>query len=209
MTGGLSDADFAALVSRHRRSESRDQSDPQPRERGLEQARVDEVEYHQLRVLLLISAVGGAGAALDGLTKLAKLDFLLRYPVFLEIVANSLGLSIPPEIAPSGAELRAVESRMIRYKYGPWDDRYYAIIGALVGRGLVEYVPARGRVALRATDGGLALAQSISSQSAWELVAKRCDFLREHFRRFSGNKLKDLIYKVLPEVVDRPHRTEI
>ena len=36
---------------------------------------------------------------------------------------------------------------MIRYKYGPWDDRYYAVIGALVSRGLLRYVrrPTRQR----------------------------------------------------------------
>jgi hypothetical protein len=43
----------------------------------------EDLAYHQARILLLVDAVtaahGHQGKA-DGLTKLAKLDFLLRYP---------------------------------------------------------------------------------------------------------------------------------
>ena len=46
-------------------------------------AMVDDLAYHQSRVLLLVRAVAeepGNAGKLDGLTKLAKLDFLVRYP---------------------------------------------------------------------------------------------------------------------------------
>ena len=168
--------------------------------------------YHQGRVLLLIDAMAGKNGMLDGLTKLAKLDFLLRYPVFLKQLAESgrvRGLVLDSDTAPTQDEERAVESRMIRYKYGPWDDRYYSIIGALIGRGLVEYVPGRGRVALRPTQGGHAIATVLASDPAWTRTATRCALLRRAFGRMSGNALKDLIYQELPDVVDRPHRMEI
>ena len=73
-------------------------------------------EYHLARLLLLIDAFSGADHQLDGLTKLAKLDFLLRYPIFLERLLERRGLHWPEGAAPTLAERQAVESRMIRYK---------------------------------------------------------------------------------------------
>lgn len=42
--------------------------------------------FHMSRLLLLINAFAGASreGSIEGLTKLAKLDFLLRYPANLE-----------------------------------------------------------------------------------------------------------------------------
>jgi hypothetical protein len=199
--------DFDALVRQHRRVG--EPTSAQPRRQTQADALMDEAEYHQARVLLLIWVVAGRTGKLDGLTKLAKLDFLLRYPVLLDLVLERTGESRPPEIGPSDSEAHAVESRMVRYKYGPWDDRYYGIIGALVGRGLVEYVESKGRVALRTTDGGAAVARGLSTLDQWRLTALRCQFLKDQFGTYSGNRLKDLIYSTLPEAVDLPHRTEI
>lgn len=171
-----------------------------------------EAEYHQARVLLLITSIAGQRGSLDGLTKLAKLDFLLRYPVFLEQLAD-MGIDrlvLDEGTRPTPDERKAVESRMVRYKYGPWDDRYYGIIGALVGRGLVEYVPGKlGNVTLRPTEGGRAVAEILALDPAWHRTAARCRVLRKAFARSNGNYLKNLIYERLPDVVDRPHRTEI
>jgi hypothetical protein len=181
---------------------------------GADRARQEagEAVYHQGRVLLLIDAMAGKNGVLDGLTKLAKLDFLLRYPVFLKQLADSgkiRNLVLDDSTAPTEDEERAVESRMIRYKYGPWDDRYYGIIGALIGRGLIEYAPGRGRVALRTTQGGHAIAMVLAADPAWKRTASRCVLLRAAFARMSGNALKELIYRGLPDVVDRPHRMEV
>jgi hypothetical protein len=193
------------------RRQSRAQSRSDRRRESAVRAQL-EASYHQVRVLLLVAAFTSNGAALDGLTKLAKLDFLLRYPQFLERLARGgsvPGLELPEGLGPTQDESRAVESRMVRYKYGPWDDRYYGIVGALVGRGLVEYVPNKQRLALRVTPGGNAMAKSISLDPAWSLTARRCEVLHAAFARTSGNRLKDLIYSQLPDVVDRPHRSVI
>jgi hypothetical protein len=42
------------------------------------------VEFHAARLLLLINFCGTAGR-IDGLTKLAKLDFFVRYPDFFAV----------------------------------------------------------------------------------------------------------------------------
>jgi hypothetical protein len=53
----------------------------------------DDLAYHQARVLLLVNAVStsaGHARKLDWLTKLAKLDFLLRYPALAPDVLDQL-----------------------------------------------------------------------------------------------------------------------
>jgi hypothetical protein len=149
----------------------------------------------------------GSGGKVDGLTKIAKLDFLLRYPTFLEQVAATRRLTVPREIAPSQAEQRAVESRMVRYKYGPWDDRYYPVLGRLIGSGLVDVLPGQGRLAVRVTEAGRTAASELRGLG-WEQTWQRARFLKQHFNR-SGSVLKSLIYDELPEVVDRPIRSVI
>ena len=54
---------------------------------------VEDLAYHQARVLLLVQAVAadsGHARKLDGLTKLAKLDFLVRCPALASTVLDAL-----------------------------------------------------------------------------------------------------------------------
>lgn len=165
-------------------------------------------EYHTARLLLLIDAVSGRSGALDGLTKLAKLDFLIRYPTMLRrmLVEDNVDTSaVDSTILPVS---EPVESRMIRYKYGPWDNLYYPLVGALVAKGLVERVSGRGRVTLRPTSLGLEVAAALRADDAWTVIAARCGLTADHYD-VSGNALKERIYAEFPDVVDRPIREVI
>lgn len=171
----------------------------------------EDLAYHQMRVLLLVNAVsssGGHAGKLDGLTKLAKLDFLVRYPGLADRVLSNLA-ELPASLTEDARGIES-EAPMVRYKYGPWDDRYYAVIGALVGRGLLRYVKGRrGSVALKPTASGHKLAEAASSTDSWREIAQQCYRIADGSRGLSGSALKDLIYERLPEVVDRPHREVI
>jgi hypothetical protein len=175
----------------------------------------DDMAYHQARVLLLVAAVAAAqghSGKVDGLTKLAKLDFLLRYPALASSVLDSLDPADPclhltgdDEANPSD-----VEAPMIRYKYGPWDDRYYPVIGALVSRGLLRYARGRrGSVALAPTAAGRRLARQLAEGSTWAEVADRSRAIADAASGLTGNALKDLIYERLAALMDRPHREVI
>lgn len=172
--------------------------------------RLEEKEYHLGRLLLLLREYSPpiANAGLHGLTKLAKLDFLLRYPTFAERVLASCGAVWEPSQVPSWAERHAVESRMIRYKYGPWDNRYYPLIGTLVGTELAMVRRQGKAFVFVLTDAGVSRANSLELDPEWRLIADRSRALKQHLD-LSGNRLKELIYQVLPDAVDRPHRVEI
>lgn len=168
----------------------------------------DPMDYHVARLLLLVDAFSADGGRLEGLTKLAKLDFLLRYPVFLERLLDRRGKAWPQGTAPTSAERLAVESRMIRYKYGPWDNRYYTLIGALVGRGLVEISRVEGHLAFSTTATGRTAAHGLAGTDAWNTIYNRSALLKRWFD-VPGNRLKNLIYAELPDAVDRPYWAHI
>lgn len=175
----------------------------------------EDLAYHQARVLLLVAAVSrakGNGGKLDGLTKLAKLDFLLRYPALAPEVLDQLDGGDPRmHLARDDREMpTSVEAPMTRYKYGPWDDRYYAVLGALIGRGLLRYTAARkGSVAVAPTAAGRRLAAQLAESDKWSDTADRGVAIAEASGGLTGNALKDLIYQRLAELMDRPHRQVI
>lgn len=172
-------------------------------------ARGHSLDGHTGRVLILLRHFGTTpDKPLEGLTKLAKLDFLMRYPVFTDQLLRDLGADWELGTEPSDSEKFAVESRMVRYKYGPWDDRYYPVLGTLVGLGLIA-VSKKGRtLVMSLTDAGAELATDLADQEDWDQVDRRASFLSRHFN-VTGSRLKKLIYTKLPEVVDRPIRTVI
>jgi hypothetical protein len=183
---------------------------------GLELALLrEDLAYHQVRVLLLVDAVStapGHAKKLDGLTKLAKLDFLVRYPAFAPVVLENLdGTDARLHLTDSEADAPTDdEAPMMRYKYGPWDDKYYAVIGALIGRGLLKYARGRkGSVALAPTSLGHELARTMSSSGEWSEISDRCSAIADASSGLTGNALKELIYERLATQMDRPHRQAI
>jgi hypothetical protein len=92
------------------------------------------VEFHAARLLLLVSLCGTANR-IDGLTKMAKLDFFVRYPDFFAVAKK--------DQTPVPQDHEAVESAMVRHHYGPWDKRYYHILAYLESKQLIELHPVR------------------------------------------------------------------
>lgn len=157
----------------------------------------------EARLLILIAAFGGQ-AGLQGRTKLAKLDFLLRYPQFLARALEDRGVE-PDEIARATVELNPIEQRMVRFRYGPWDPSYFALLGALLGRRLIDIVPYDRGLGYRATGEGRGLARALLEEPAWAEVGLRATLLRRHLN-LSGTTLKDLVYRLFPEVRDAAWR---
>lgn len=172
----------------------------------------EDLAYHQVRVLLLVTAVAateGHSKKVDGLTKLAKLDFLTRYPALGPVALRTMDPSDKRLHLDQNSLLSPtdVEAPMTRYKYGPWDDRYYPIIGSLVGRGLLKYVRGRkGSVALAPTPLGKKTALEMGSLPDWSAINDRCFAVADGAAGLNGNNLKDLVYSNLPSLMDRPHR---
>ncbi|MGK7904150.1 MAG: hypothetical protein AB4352_22625 [Hormoscilla sp.] len=152
----------------------------------------------EARILLLINAFTTQKNSLEGRTKLAKLDFFLRYPNFMQrALAIRTSEKVMMDVAPE--EQNNIEGRMIRYRYGPWDPSYYSILGKLIGKGLVEVVPNKRGLSYRTTERGSQIARDLAKEESWSETSARIKLLKQNFN-LSGNNLKDFVYQHFPEV---------
>ncbi|MCA9469360.1 MAG: hypothetical protein KC643_28500 [Nitrospira sp.] len=160
-----------------------------------------EPNLHAARLLVLISAFSGTGQgeAVEGLTKLAKLDFLLRYPVMLERALAAKGHSTR-EVQLEDHERLSVESEMVRYRFGPWDHRYREFLNILVGKGLVTVGVEGRKVVIVLTERGQILASELSASPAFQDYKRRSALLKRHFD-VQATTLMNFIYETFPEVV--------
>jgi hypothetical protein len=120
----------------------------------------DVLELHAARLLLLFRICGTHKRRLDGLTKMAKLDFFVRYPLFFSEVCKALDISTP-------TKLRSVESSMVRFHYGPWDPRYYHLLAYLEGKQLVSVSKAGNGFQFDLTDLGQKAADRLTEKPAF------------------------------------------
>lgn len=159
-------------------------------------------DFHLSRLLLLLKACSKrTKKPVDGITKLAKLDFLLRYPNCLVRTLEYLGKK---EIAKNiGKEQRyTIEARMIRFRFGPWDVRYRKWIGLLVSKRLANTYVVGKTVKVLLTDDGFVLAKSIENLPEFEDLAAHSKLIASSVGDYSATKLKNFVYKVFPEIVE-------
>ncbi|MER5891765.1 hypothetical protein [Streptomyces sp. NPDC001876] len=138
--------------------------------------------------------------------KLAKLDFLLRYPDRLEQLLHNRNIDV--NLGENPWLTGAIEQRMIRYRYGPWDPAYYGLLGALIGKGLIEPSMEKKNAAYRATETGRRVAVALSGTDSWRPVRDRARLLRRHLD-LTGVSLRDLIYENFPDIVDAELGTQL
>ena len=167
----------------------------------------------EARLLLLIDGFSRKTTGprtLEGRVKLAKLDFLLRYPRHLERILErrNVGLRARAEVLEI-EDTAPIDSRMMRYRYGPWDPAYYAILGALVGRGLIQALPLSGSSGFgyRTTSRGESISIILAKDESFGELASRVKILRRYLD-LSGTTLKGLLYE-LPEVADATWKEDI
>jgi hypothetical protein len=156
-------------------------------------------------VLLLIDRFSRKGKDsvrhLEGRVKLAKLDFLLRYPRHLRRVLLAHGAQ-PDQIAAIDPDEAPLDARMMRYRYGPWDPSYYAVLGSLIGRGFVAVAPLAGSTGFgyRTTDVGARVASDLLSDESFAGLNDRLVLLRRYLDK-PGSTLMKYLYE-LPEIAD-------
>jgi hypothetical protein len=161
----------------------------------------DVVEFHVARLLLLLRLCGTAGH-IDGLTKLAKLDFFVRYPDFFAFAKAAVDTKGPnqqvrPPIPPSDA----VESAMIRHHYGPWDKRYYHVLAHLEAKGLVHVTKHGKAYRLTLTDLGQQRAKTLEERPSFAPLVVRMREVKKAFGNRTGTALKNLVYQLFNDEV--------
>ncbi len=159
-------------------------------------------DFHLARLLLLLRAGGGrSNKPIQGIMKLAKLDFLLRYPNCLVRVLEALGKHAEAENVPDD-ERNTIEARMIRFRYGPWDPRYRRWIGLLVARGLADTYLEKRTVLIKLTPQGVQIADELAAVQEFTSLSTRSALIIRSVGAMSAKRLNEFIYNVFPEIVD-------
>lgn len=157
-------------------------------------------DLHLGRILILINEFSRSKhtGIINGLTKLAKLDFLLRYPVYLEKALEARNTNVK-KVNLKDYEKRSVESKMIRFKYGPWDFRYRRFINILIGKGLVFHYVEGKTINVGITTKGEELVKKLEEDDIHRDTLQRAKILKQHFD-LSGSYLMNFVYRVFPEI---------
>lgn len=163
----------------------------------------DILEFHAARLLLLFKVCGTAGR-IDGLTKMAKLDFFVRYPQFFNEVRRHLGKP-SDSIAPPGP----VESSMVRFHYGPWDQRYYHVLAYLEAKGLITVRKDGAAYRFQLTDAGKTVAGKAERSPAFAGLVSHMKEVREVLGGKAGSTLKRLVYEVFGNEVTKRRMGEV
>ena len=155
-------------------------------------------ELHAARMLLLLKHCG-VRSRIDGLTKVAKLDFFVRYPAFFRKAALAQGETVE---TPTGS---STDSSIVRYKYGPWDNRYYHVLAYLESTGLVSIERVGRLYRITLTPKGAALAETIGEDPSYGALIQHMKDVKRTMGSKAGTTLKQLIYRHFEsEVGQRP-----
>lgn len=167
-------------------------------------AALDESDcIHIARLLVLFNVFAGEKGknSIDGITKLAKLDFLLRYPLYLERALKKRNASLKQieKIEIKEHEKSSVESKMVRFRYGPWDFRYNRLINQLIAIGLIEIKREGKKIRFFLTDKGFKISNQCIKEINFLDLYKRSQLLKSKLDLTATNLMK-FIYKTFPEI---------
>lgn len=160
----------------------------------------DITEFHAARLLLLISLCGKK-SRLDGLTKLAKLDFFIRYPEFFDRIKQTTDRS---------TKNNTIESKMVRHFYGPWDNRYYDVLAYMESRNLIAIEKSGARTySFVLSSAGEEVVQKLLGSDAYAKLTLHIRDVAKELGGKTGNKLKEMIYREFDSEVARRELGEI
>lgn len=158
----------------------------------------DRYELHLARLLILIKILTGENRLeIKGITKLVKLDFLLRYPTVLDYALKKEGISKDVQI--KSHEKNNVESKMVKFRYGPWDHRYYQYLAILESKGLIEVKKENSTIIITITENGSDVSEKLVNL---EEFVHRSKIINDTFGKLSATKLKEMMYELIPELHD-------
>jgi len=164
-------------------------------------------DLNESRLLLLLRAAGagrGRTAAVDGIMKLAKMDFLLRYPEALgralEVMAKDSPEARKAADAIPEEEKQTIEAKMIRFRYGPWDPLYRKWLSILAAKRLILIYSQGATIKVSLTTSGKDIADRLVAKPEFATLGARAKAVNLAIGRLTGTEAKNLIYQIVPEL---------
>jgi len=160
---------------------------------------------HLGRLLVLLEAytsktrTGKQSGKIDSFSKLAELDFLLRYPVYLERAIPVEKSSRADSVNVADYERYSIESMTVAYNHRPWDEKYRRFIKILLAKNLIYLEIEEKKYQFILTTKGHEIASFLSRMDGYTIVQKRATILKKEFNLSSDNLIK-FINEKFPEL---------
>lgn len=158
-------------------------------------------EFHAARLILLIHLCGTKDKVtgrpkIEGLTKLAKLDFFVRYPSFFQFAKAHVKSE---NVVNTTSNI--VDSEMVRHHYGPWDPRYYQLLAYLESRELITVEKQNQAFVFSLTEIGLELAKLFVNEKSFQGLCDQMLEVKKLFGSKSGDALKKMVYSLFDQQI--------
>lgn len=157
---------------------------------------------HMARLLMLLRSCGGRSGIkpVASIAKLARLDFLLRYPGCLTRALLAEEAKAELQDTPD-YELGSIEARMVRYRYGPWDSRYRRLLYLMRARNLLTLTLVGKIVQISLTEAGTDVATRLADAPELAAVANRSQVVGKVFGGKSAAALSAFLLTTIPEIL--------
>jgi DNA-binding PadR family transcriptional regulator len=98
---------------------------------------------------------------------------------------------------------------MIRFHYGPWDDRYYRVLSYLEAKQLIEITVERNTYELKLTDLGNDLANRFIEDLSFSNIVEHMKQVKKVLGDKAGSTLKKLVYQLFNDEVAKRSLGEV
>lgn len=163
-------------------------------------------DFNEARLLLLLRACDAAehSGGVDGIMKLAKMDFLLRYPEALGRALEHISSHIP-EARRAAMQIperdkQTIEAKMIRFRYGPWDWGYRRWLRILIAKQLAMVYRRGSTTKIELSRKGRQMADELASVPEYQALVERAAAVNLAVGAMRGTETKEFIYKIIPEI---------
>jgi len=97
-------------------------------------------------------------------------------------------------------ERSTLESKMIRFKYGPWDFRYRRWLNLLTSRDLATVELQKKTIVISITEKGQRIAEQFSVDASYRDIYFRSQLVINTFGKMTSSGIKNFVYQVFPEL---------
>ena len=145
---------------------------------------------------------------IHGITKVVKLDFLLRYPTALEKALKRKKRDTKL-LKIKEYERHLVESTMIKFKFGPWDNRYWSILSTMESMDLISVMKIDNVTSFKITPLGEEVVQGLNNYEEFKDYFKRSITINSVFGGLTAKGLVQKVYELRPELRNMKFGEEI
>ncbi|MFC3750099.1 hypothetical protein [Paenibacillus sp. GCM10012306] len=160
-------------------------------------------ELHIIRILILIHSLIGnkKDKVTVELTKLAKMDFLLKYPSALDSALTNLNKQ--KDVSITEAEKNNIETNILSFRFSPWSSDFRRLMVLLNAKSLIKWERRERYLDIYQTPKGLELYKEVLKYTEFKSMIKQSQAIKTNISNLSGINLDSLLSKVLTELTLR------